>query len=94
MGSLAKACATQIKPSVCKFNKEVHGDNSVKQFITRLKLHASDCAFCDKYRDDLTKDRIVYGVNSEETLLTEGNKLILAYPPSKDNEIRPSDGER
>lgn len=64
-----------------KFNNEVQGENSVEQFITRLKVLSKDCSFGEEYIDDMIRDRLVFGVKSQkirEKLLTVGEDLTLA----------------
>ncbi|XP_053395631.1 uncharacterized protein LOC128555874 [Mercenaria mercenaria] len=53
----------------------------MEQFITRLKILANDCSYGEAYKEDLIRDRIVFGVKSSkirEKLLTVGEKLTLA----------------
>ncbi|MCG7878659.1 MAG: hypothetical protein JAY78_20305, partial [Candidatus Thiodiazotropha taylori] len=64
-----------------KFNNEVQGENSVEQFITRLKVLAKDCSFGETYIEDMIRDRLVFGIKSQkmrEKLLTVGEDLTLA----------------
>ncbi|XP_053394473.1 uncharacterized protein LOC128555628 [Mercenaria mercenaria] len=64
-----------------KFNNEVQGENTMEQFITRLKILENDCCYGEAYKEDLIRDRIVFGVKSSkirEKLLTVGEKLTLA----------------
>ncbi|XP_053383662.1 uncharacterized protein LOC128549912 [Mercenaria mercenaria] len=64
-----------------KFNNEVQGEYTMEQFITRLKILANDCSYGEAYKEDLIRDRIVFGVKSSkirEKLLTVGEKLTLA----------------
>jgi len=49
-----------------KFNNEVQGDSTIEQFVTRLKVLARDCNFGDTYRDNMIRDRIVFGVKSQK----------------------------
>ena len=63
-----------------KFNNERQGENSMETFITRLKVLANDCAFGAEYKDDMIRDRIVFGISSDkirEKLITEGEQLTL-----------------
>lgn len=64
-----------------KFNNEVQGDSSVEQFVTRLKVLSKDCSFDDTYTDDMIRDRLVFGIRSQDIrkkLLTVGADLTLA----------------
>ena len=61
-----------------KFNNEVQGQQSIEQFVTRLRLLAKDCQYNDA--DEMIRDRIVFGTNSakiREKLINEGEKLTL-----------------
>ncbi|XP_060598220.1 uncharacterized protein K02A2.6-like [Ruditapes philippinarum] len=61
-----------------KFNNEVQGTDSIDAFITRLRLSAADCSFKDK--DEMIRDRIVFGTNSgkvREKLINKGEGLTL-----------------
>jgi hypothetical protein len=61
-----------------KFNNEVQGQQSIEQFVIRLRLLAKDCQHNDA--DEMIRDRIVFGTNSSkirEKLINEGDKLIL-----------------
>jgi len=63
-----------------KFNLEMQNDATIEQFITRVKHLARECAFDDTYRNDMIRDRLVFGVKSQkirEKLLTEGAELKL-----------------
>ena len=64
-----------------KFNNEVQGDSSVEQFVTRLKVLSKDCSFDDTYTDDMIRDRLVFGIRSQDMrkkLITVGADLTLA----------------
>ena len=55
-----------------KFNNEVQGQQSIEQFVTRLRLLAKDCQYNDA--DEMIRDRIVFGTNSakiREKLINE-----------------------
>ncbi len=61
-----------------KFNNEIQGENTVEQFLTKLKLLAQGCNYADP--DEMIRDRIVFGIKSQkvrERLITEGDKLTL-----------------
>ena len=63
-----------------KFNTEVQGDNSVEQFITRLKVLSKDCSFDATYVNDMIRDQMVFGIKSQDMrkkLLTVGADLTL-----------------
>lgn len=49
-----------------KFNNEVQGDSSVEQFVTRLKVLSKDCSFDETYINDMIRDRLVFGVRSQD----------------------------
>lgn len=57
-----------------KFNNELQGSSSIDQFVTRLKLLATDCSFTNS--DEMIRDRIVFGTSSakvREKLMREKN---------------------
>lgn len=61
-----------------KFNKEIQGDNSIEEYLTRLRLLAKDCSFHDE--EEMIRDRLVFGVTSpkvREKLISQGEKLTL-----------------
>ena len=61
-----------------KFNNEVQGENTMEQFITKLRLLASDCEFANE--SEMIRDRIVFGVKHQkvrERLINEGSKLTM-----------------
>jgi hypothetical protein len=61
-----------------KFNNKVQGLNSFDKFVTNLKLLARDCNFKDT--DEMIRDRIVFGIQSEkvrEKLINIGKELTL-----------------
>ena len=61
-----------------RFNNEVQGSDSIDAFVTRLKLRAQDCNYAE--RDNMIRDRIVFGCSSEkcrEKLINEGEKLTM-----------------
>lgn len=63
-----------------KFNNEIQGENSVKQFITHLKVLAKDCSFGETYIEDMIRDRLIFGIKSQKTrekLLTVWEDLTL-----------------
>ena len=63
-----------------KFHNEKRGERTTEAFITRLKTLSVECAYGPDYRDDLIRDQIVFGINSEkvrENLITEGAKLTV-----------------
>ena len=67
--------------SRCKFRHEIQGMNeSVEQFITRLKLIARDCNFKNNTTDEMIRDSLIFGTNShkvKEKLINEGDDLTL-----------------
>ena len=70
----------QCLPDI-SFNNKVQGDSSVEQFVTRLKVLSKDCSFDDTYTDDMIRDRLVFGIGSQDIrkkLLTVGADLTLA----------------
>ena len=63
-----------------KSNNKFQGDSSVEQFVTRLKVLSKDCSFEDTYINDMIRDRLVFGVRSQDILkklLTVGADLTL-----------------
>ena len=54
-----------------KFSNEVQGDSSVEQFVTRLKVLSKDCSFEDTYINDMIRDRLVFGVRSQDIRVTK-----------------------
>ena len=52
----------------------------MEQFVTRLKVLSKDCLFEDTYINDMIRDRLVFGVRSQDIrkkLLTVGADLTL-----------------
>ncbi len=47
-----------------KFYNESQGSDSVEEFLTRLKMSAKECRFTDT--DEMIRDRIVFGTNSQK----------------------------
>ena len=63
-----------------KFNNEVQGSKTFEQFVTSLKLLVIDCSFRDDTKDEMIRDRIVFGVREpkvREKLINLGSKLTL-----------------
>ena len=63
-----------------KFNNEVQGTDTIDAFVTRLRLAARDCQFSEHEKDNLVRDRIVFGTNSarvREKLINIGKDLKL-----------------
>ncbi|KAG1651845.1 hypothetical protein GQR58_026725 [Nymphon striatum] len=61
-----------------KFNNEMQKDQSIEQFVTKLKILGKDCKFQDV--DELVRDRIVFGTSHNkvrEMLINEGEQLNL-----------------
>ena len=61
-----------------RFNNEVQGSDSIDAFVKKLKLRAQDCNYAE--RDNMIRDRIVFGCSSEkcrEKLINEGEKLTM-----------------
>jgi hypothetical protein len=56
----------------------VQGDLSIEDFTAKLKIAAKDCKFSNT--DEMSRDRIVFGVSSSkirEKLINEGDSLTL-----------------
>ena len=63
-----------------KFNNCVQGAQPVEQFITQLRVLAEDCKYGVGVKDEMIRDRNVFGASSQkvrEQLITEGEKLTL-----------------
>ncbi|KAK3107010.1 hypothetical protein FSP39_004902 [Pinctada imbricata] len=61
-----------------KFNLSTQGNDSIEQYVTRLRTLAKDCSFTNK--DEMIRDRIVFGVTQEkarEKLINVGADLTL-----------------
>ncbi|KAG1673308.1 hypothetical protein GQR58_015635 [Nymphon striatum] len=61
-----------------KFNNEMQKDQSIEQFVTKLKILGKDCKFQDV--DEMVRDRIVFGTSHNkvrEMLINEGEQLNL-----------------
>ena len=61
-----------------RFNNETQGEQTFEQFLTKLRLLANDCGYAEK--DDMIRDRIVFGISSpkiREKLINEGERLKL-----------------
>ncbi|XP_014667306.1 PREDICTED: uncharacterized protein LOC106808905, partial [Priapulus caudatus] len=61
-----------------KFNNEVQREQSVEQFITRLRVLGKDCNYSDL--DEMIRDRIVFGISNSkvrEKLVNEREKLTM-----------------
>ena len=49
-----------------KFNNDCLATSTIEEFVTKIKVLAQDCCFGDSYRDDMIRDRIVFGISSEK----------------------------
>ena len=86
ISEISSAFQTHVQPKSnpvfarYKFNNDVQGDNSVEQFITRLKVLSKDCSFDATYVNDMIRDQMVFGIKSQDMrkkLLTVGADLTL-----------------
>ena len=62
------------------FNSRNQGeDESIDGYVAILRTLARTCNFCDCLKDSLIRDRIVFGVNSDQTRkkLLQEQKLSL-----------------
>ena len=84
VSEICKAFDTPVQPKAnpvfarYKFNNEVQGDNSIEQFVTRLKVMSKDCSFDASYMNDMIRDRLVFGIRSQDIrkkILTVGADL-------------------
>ena len=61
-----------------RFNNVMQEEHSFEEFLTEIKMLASECNFSEK--DNMIRDRIVFGIKSHkirEKLINEGDKLTL-----------------
>ena len=58
-----------------RFYNETQCNESINDFVTRLKLRAQHCEFADM--KEMIRDRIVFGTNSQKTKSTMNNSLML-----------------
>ena len=86
VSEICEAFETHVQPKSnpvfarYKFNNEVQGDNSIEQFVTRLKVMSKDCSFDESYINDMIRDRLVFGMRSQDIrkkLLTVRADLTL-----------------
>ncbi|XP_052778759.1 uncharacterized protein K02A2.6-like [Mya arenaria] len=63
-----------------QFNNERQGEDSIEQFVTRLKLKITECRYQENTVDEMIRDRIVFGISNQklrEKLINEGETLTL-----------------
>ena len=49
-----------------KFNNEIKGTKTFDLFVTQVRLLARDCSYLEAIKDEMIRDRIVFGVSSEK----------------------------
>ena len=70
MGKMEKHCigeVNEIYDRYCFNKRDKLPTETVDNFVAELKTLAKTCNFCDCLRDSLIRDRIVLGINSEQT---------------------------
>ena len=71
VSEICKAFETHVQPksnpvfAQYKFNNEVQADNSIEQFVTRLKVMSKDCSFHASNINDMIRDCLVFGLRTQ-----------------------------